>query len=70
MKGCTVKNSCCLSNGECNIQDYQTRKKCCIATFRREEKSYFKDAIRLFATNKDVKAFNEEKLKELKQPIV
>ena len=42
---------------------------CYIATFGKEEKSYFKDAIRLFATNKDVKDFNEENLKELKQPV-
>ena len=36
---------------------------------RLEEKSYFKEAIRLFATNDDVKAFNEENLKELRQKI-
>jgi hypothetical protein len=58
-------------NAECTIEQWQllmsrTRQRIGEEVFKR----YFADAVRLFAENADVNAYNAERLKELKQPII
>lgn len=58
-----------ISNGECTVEDYETLMTRSIQSLPLNERILFNDAIRLFATNTDVKEFNNQKLKELRQPI-
>lgn len=58
-----------ISYGECTMQDYQILMTRGIQNFSNHEKNSFKDAIRLFATNNDVRDFNFLKLIELRKPV-
>ena len=51
------------------VQDYEILMTRSIQTFSQNERHFFNDAIRLFATNKNVKEFNHQKLKEFRQPV-
>lgn len=57
-----------ISNGECTVEDYEKLIRS-IQTFSQNQRVFFNDAIQLFETNKDVKDFNNQKLKELPQPF-
>lgn len=58
-----------ISNGECTVGDYEKLMTRSIQTLPLNECILFNDAVRLFSTNKDVKEFNNQKLKELCQPV-
>ena len=58
-----------ISNGKVQIEDWRllmTRAKNRLGF---EEKKWFKNAVRLFAKNEDVNAYNYSKLKKLNSPV-
>lgn len=56
-------------NGDSTLEDYEKIMTRSIHVLPPNERIFFNDAIRLFATNKEVKEFNYQKLNELRQPV-